>query len=137
MFGKSREEQVKGGQFGPLANTIGKDTTIEGQITTEGNLRIDGKVKGMITSKAKVVIGPSGVVDGDLYCVSADISGTVNGKMQVEEVVQLKSTAVANGDIVTDKIIVEANARILGGIDVGGLKNANKEENKIFQREAV
>ena len=137
MFGKPRDENMRNTPIGPLANTIGKDTVIEGEIKTEGNLRIDGRVKGIVNSKAKVVIGPSGVLDGDLYCKSADIAGTVNGKMQVSEIVQLKSSSTANGDIVTGKIIVEADAKILGGLDVGGLKQASSGTSTILQKEAV
>lgn len=115
---KSSNESV----MGHLANTIGKDTVLEGQISSPGNLRIDGKVKGVVESKGKVVIGPEGVLEGDLKCQNADVSGIITGSVVVEEMVILKSTASSNGDITTGKIVVEAGAKINGSLDVGGLK---------------
>ena len=138
---KNRDEMHSNLPTGPLANTIGKDTEIEGQIKTTGNLRIDGKVKGVVNSKSKVVVGPSGFIDGDLYCQSADIAGTVNGKIHVEEIVHLKSTATANGDVMTKKIVVEDGAKILGMLDVGGLNKSTTSstsgETSVLTKEAV
>ena len=61
-------------------NTIGAGTSIEGQIKCDGDIRIDGNVKGTVTSKAKIVVGPTGVIEGDLICENADVSGKVKVK---------------------------------------------------------
>ena len=67
----------KKGQFitSPVINLIGQGTSIKGDIRSEGDLRIDGKVTGTIRSKAKIVIGNTGIIDGDVNCQNADISG--------------------------------------------------------------
>lgn len=112
-------------------NIIGQGTTIEGQINAAGDLRIDGTIIGSVTSKAKVVIGSTGQVQGDVVCQNADISGTVKGKTTVGELLFLKSTARINGDIITGKLVVEVGASFSGNCHMGPLikdiKNVDKQ----------
>jgi len=70
-------------------NIIGAGTVIEGEIKSNGDVRIDGTIRGSVTSKAKVVIGATGVVEGDVFCQSADISGAIKGKTTVSEMLFL------------------------------------------------
>jgi cytoskeletal protein CcmA (bactofilin family) len=95
-------------------NIIGLGTTINGDIESNGDIRIDGTVKGTITSKAKVVIGKSSVIDGDVEAQNADISGKVNGKLSVAQTLLLKPTSFINGDIVVNKLVVESGAEFNG-----------------------
>lgn len=66
-------------------NIIGQGTSIQGEIVCDGDIRIDGMVKGTVTSKAKIVIGVTGSVDGDIICDNADISGKIFGTVEVDE----------------------------------------------------
>ncbi|MEY3343279.1 MAG: hypothetical protein RL090_963 [Bacteroidota bacterium] len=119
-----------GEQSGSI-NIIGQGTTIEGQINAAGDLRIDGTIIGSVTSKAKVVIGSTGQVQGDVVCQNADISGTIKGKTTVGELLFLKSTARINGDIITGKLVVEVGASFSGNCHMGPLikdiKNVDKQ----------
>ena len=67
-------------------NIIGAGTVIEGEIKATGDVRIDGTIRGSVSSKAKVVIGTTGQVEGDVVCQNADISGTIKGKTTVAEI---------------------------------------------------
>lgn len=100
-------------------NLIGAGTVIEGEVKSNGDIRIDGTIVGSVSSKAKVVIGNSGVINGDVVCQNADISGTVKGKTSVSELLFLKSSARINGDIVTGKLVVEAGASFTGSCNMG------------------
>jgi cytoskeletal protein CcmA (bactofilin family) len=100
-------------------NLIGAGTVIEGEIKCNGDIRIDGTINGSITSKAKVVIGSTGVIEGDVSCQNADISGTIKGKINVSELLFLKSTTKITGDIVTGKLIVESGASFTGSCNMG------------------
>lgn len=102
-------------------NLVGVGTVIEGEIKSNGDIRVDGTVHGSVISKAKVVIGPTGIVEGDIVGQSADISGTIKGKSTVIEMLFLKSTAKINGDITTGKLIVEAGANFTGSCNMGPL----------------
>lgn len=100
-------------------NMIAQGTVIEGEIKSSGDLRIDGTVKGSVISKAKVVVGATGLIQGDVFAQNADISGTVMGKSTVNETTFLKNTAKVNGDIITSKLVVEVGASFTGNCNMG------------------
>jgi cytoskeletal protein CcmA (bactofilin family) len=95
-------------------NIIGAGTEIQGDITTTGDIRIDGKLTGNFSSNQKLVIGQSGVIEGNIKCKDCDISGKVNGNLHLSELLTLKSTADVTGDIVTNKILIEIDAQFSG-----------------------
>ena len=100
-------------------NIIGHGTNIEGEVNSNGDIRIDGSVKGSVTTKSKLVIGTSGSVDGDVFCQNADISGSIKGKATVNEMLFLKSNGRINGDINTGKLVVEVGASFTGNCNMG------------------
>jgi cytoskeletal protein CcmA (bactofilin family) len=102
-------------------NLIGAGTVIEGDITTNGDMRIDGALTGSINVKGKLVIGASGSVEGEIICQNADISGTLKGKIGVAELLSLKASAKLTGDIITNKIAVEPGATFSGSCSMGGV----------------
>ena len=120
-------------------NLIGAGTTIEGDIKSSGDIRVDGTVLGSVQSKAKVVLGSTGLVDGDINCQNADISGTIKGKTVVSELLFLKSTARVTGDIVTGKLVVEVGATFTGSCNMGpvikDMKYGEKPSVPVLQQE--
>ncbi|ASB51095.1 cell shape determination protein CcmA [Alkalitalea saponilacus] len=116
-----------------LPNMIGPGTKIVGNIETNGDIRIDGNIEGNIDSKGKVVIGNNGFVKGEISCNNAEVSGTLNGKMSVLELLSLKATCKVNGDIKSGKLSIEPGALFSGTCAMGG-SNINpspaKEEKK-------
>lgn len=108
-------------------NVIVNGSRVLGDMIIESNLRIDGEIKGNVTSTAKVVIGKSGIITGDLVCNDADIEGSVTGKLKVENLLSLKSTASINGEISTAKIEIEEGAQFSGNIKMSNHKAPAKE----------
>lgn len=111
-------------------NIVGAGTVINGDITSGGDIRIDGTVKGTVISKAKVVIGASSVIDGDIEAQNADISGKVNGKLTVSETLYLKPTAYINGDIMVNKLVVESGAEFNGKCNMLSTQRIPATENR-------
>jgi cytoskeletal protein CcmA (bactofilin family) len=111
-------------------NLIGAGTVIEGELKSNGDIRVDGSIFGSITSKAKVVLGTTGVVEGDITCQNADISGLVKGKAIIADLLFLKSTAKIVGDIVTSKLVVEAGATFTGSCNMGPVIKDMKQNDK-------
>ncbi|HHZ65207.1 MAG TPA: polymer-forming cytoskeletal protein [Flavobacteriales bacterium] len=105
----------------PSVNLIGAGTVIKGNIKSEGDIRIDGSLKGTIISKGKVVVGSTGEVEGEICCEYADISGTVKIKITVSEVLLLKPTAKLTGDIITNKLAIESGATFSGTCSMGAI----------------
>jgi cytoskeletal protein CcmA (bactofilin family) len=112
----------------PSVNIIGAGTIIEGDITTNGDMRIDGSLTGTINVKGKLVVGASGAVEGEIICQNADISGTIKGKIGVAELLALKSSSKLTGDIITNKIAIEPGATFSGSCSMGGIVKDIKGE---------
>lgn len=116
MFGsKNKDNNVKKSgaiTSGPShsLNTLVQGTSVEGTIRCESDIRIDGTVKGSLDCKAKVIIGPQGLVDGDVICKNAVIEGRFEGTLQVAELLNVRESAQVNGDIKTNKLIVQSGA---------------------------
>lgn len=121
-------------------NLIAAGTSIEGEIKSNGDIRVDGHIKGSVFSKAKVVIGSTGVVDGDIVCQNADISGTIKGITTVSEMTFLKATAKINGDINTGKLVVEVGASFTGNCNMGpmvkDIKHVERNEQHLKEKTA-
>ncbi|HHS95777.1 MAG TPA: polymer-forming cytoskeletal protein [Phaeodactylibacter sp.] len=91
-------------------NTLVHGTTVEGAIKTQSDIRVDGIIKGSLHCKAKVIIGPTGYVDGEIRCVNAVIEGKFEGTLHVTELLNIRETAKVNGDVKTNKLIVQSGA---------------------------
>ena len=99
---------------------VGAGTTITGNIESNGDIRIDGVLKGNLKAKSKIIIGAEGVVEGDIEGQHADIMGRVTGKIRVQDLLYLHGTTVLNGDIYAGKLQIEPTAVFNGKCNMGG-----------------
>lgn len=107
---KQKEENTNGG----LHNTLAAGTTVKGNITTEADFRLDGRIEGDVDCSGKIVIGPKGNVTGNIVSANAEILGEVEGSIHVSAKLILKATAVIKGDIFAQTLEIEPNARFNG-----------------------
>ena len=91
-------------------NRIVEGTTIVGDLVSLADFRLDGELKGNFSCKGKIVIGPAGVVIGNIVCKNADIEGRFEGKIQVTEILNIKAKAIIRGEVVCAKLSVEPGA---------------------------
>jgi len=134
MFNKQNKPE---GPATPASiNLIGNGTTINGDITSNGDVRIDGVLTGNISITGKLVVGASGRVEGKVNCQNADISGEISGTVNVSELLMLKSTAKILGDIVTGKLSVEPNAIFTGTCKMGTVVKPISQSNEPAEKTA-
>lgn len=95
-------------------NVIAKGTLIQGDLSCEGDIRIDGEVKGTIRSQSKVMVGGEGFVDGDVECVQAEVLGRVKGSLKVQDHLYLRGSARMEGDVLTTHFEMEPSVRFNG-----------------------
>jgi len=149
MFNNSSDKTKIVEKTTESTSNIGKGATITGDIETLGNIRVEGTVQGNITSKSKIAQGPSSFVEGKVLAQNAEIEGEIKGSVEVAELLILRPTATIDGDITTNKLIVESGASFNGtckmGITIkeiliGEEKDATKgpqppkKEEKIFEK---
>ena len=96
------------------ASIIASGTTLKGDITSNGDIRIDGSLQGNIHCTAKVVIGANGSVEGDISGHTADIMGKVTGTIKVKDLLQLKGGSQVNGNLHAGKLQIEPSANFNG-----------------------
>lgn len=102
------------------ANTIiGAGTIITGDVESKGDIRIDGTLIGNLSAKAKILIGPEGVVEGDIDGIQADVLGKVAGKIVVKDQLLLRGKATLNGDIYAGKLQIDPTATFNGHCYMG------------------
>ena len=102
-------------------NRIVEGTSITGDITTLADFRLDGKLIGNFTSEGKIVVGPSGEVQGDIVCKNVDIEGIFTGKLIAEEMLSVKSTAHIKGQVIVNKLSVEPGAKFEASCEMRNL----------------
>jgi cytoskeletal protein CcmA (bactofilin family) len=95
-------------------NLISFGTEIIGDIKSNGDIRIDGSLTGNLSIKGKVVIGPSGKISGEVFCKNSEVSGFIEGKITVEQLLSLKASSKILGDISTSKLSIEPGAKFSG-----------------------
>lgn len=126
-----QQERVNGGS----ATLVGAGTTLKGDITSQGDLRIDGTVIGNITSAAKIVVGSSGIVEGDIKGNQADITGRVSGTIRTVELLQLRGDCVVKGNLFAGKLQLEPSATFNGECHMGAniVEMNNNEQQAIIK----
>ena len=100
-------------------NIIGEGSVLKGNLNSSGNVRLEGKVIGDLSSSSKVACGETSIVDGNVMAENAEIAGKVTGKVTVSELLILKSTASIHGDISTSNLIIESGANFNGACSMG------------------
>ena len=121
-FNISNNKQMQQHRESNQIDIIEKTTRITGNITSQADFRIDGKVEGTITTTGRVVVGEEGVVEGKITCENSDIAGTIKGDLDISGILSLKSSARIEGEVVAGKLAVESGANVDASISMKGAK---------------
>ena len=100
-------------------NRIVEGTTFEGNIRSESNMRIDGTFEGDIATKGRIVVGPKGIIKGNVTCNHCEVEGVMEGQIEVKELMALKSSAKVAGQVYYGQLSVEAGAQPVGTFHMG------------------
>ncbi len=93
---------------------ISAGTSVKGEITTPGDLRIDGSFEGTVRSEGRVVVGEKATVKGNIFCQNMDFCGTMTGNFYVKDTLSLKSGCKVDGDLHIKRLQVELDAQFNG-----------------------
>ncbi|MFN0728413.1 bactofilin family protein [Polaribacter gochangensis] len=120
-------------------NILAKHTKIVGDLSSEGDFRIDGILEGTLETKGRVIIGLEGSVQGKVLCDNADIEGKFSGELKVNKMLTIKASASISGEVVLGKLSVEPGAAFNASCTMkGALKelNANEQQSKSEEKTA-
>ena len=140
MFGNTKNDQ-KAKTNGLItsassssSNSLIQGTNIEGSIKADKDIRIDGSLRGNLTCKGKVIIGPTGFISGDVQCENAVIEGRFEGVLLVTDILHVKETAKVEGDVTTQKLVVQPgsvfNVKCKMGSQSGSSRKVSLDEDE-------
>ncbi len=120
-------------------NIIGIGTKINGDVNSNGDIRVDGSLTGKLITKGKVVIGETGKVKGEINCKNSDVEGSIEGKITVSQLLSLKAKARIHGDIVATKLAIEPGCQFTGNCDMNVISSGHEErgETEKTEKQAV
>jgi cytoskeletal protein CcmA (bactofilin family) len=101
-----------------MANVIGSSVVIDGEISGDEDLVIQGTVKGKITLKESLFVEGSGVVEADIVTRNVEVSGSVTGNINASDKVELKTDGRMVGDIKAPRILIADGATFKGNVDM-------------------
>ena len=125
---KTNNQEYKSGKPRTMErNVIAKNSTFVGEITSDGDFRIDGILEGTLKTKGKVIIGVDGFIKGTIEATNAEIEGKFSGQLSIANILTIKVTANISGDIVVGKLSIEPGATFNASCAMkGALKELNK-----------
>ena len=125
---KTNNQEYKSGKSRTMErNVIAKNSTFVGEITSDGDFRVDGILEGTLKTKGKVIIGVDGFIKGTIEATNAEIEGKFSGQLSIANILTIKATANISGDIVVGKLSIEPGATFNASCSMkGALKELNK-----------
>lgn len=119
-------------------NRIVEGTTFVGSIQCDSNIRIDGVFEGELTTSGRLVVGATGRLNGQVKCAACEIEGKVEGLLQVEELLALKSESKVHGEIFYGQLSVESGAQATGALHlISNVKEMRRGESSAAKAAAV
>lgn len=135
MFKKSQDEQrtvdmkdrpqVASGSNDGVISIVGSGMKVNGDVETEGTIRIEGRVEGTVRAGKAVVVGKDGRIKGDIFTQDAVVGGEVNGTIVAESRIELQATCVVEGEIRARRIQLDEGGRVNGKVHTGEVKAAS------------
>lgn len=131
MFNKEKNTATPERLNGKSATLVSAGTTLTGDLKSDNDLRIDGTINGNVICAAKIIIGATGIVEGNIDGVNADVCGKVVGNIAVKELLQLRDQSNVTGNISAAKLQIEPTATFNGQchmVSAAGVVQKKKNE---------
>jgi cytoskeletal protein CcmA (bactofilin family) len=119
LFPAQQEKPRNQAQREPGLSIIAAGMRVEGELISDGVVKIEGTLVGTVRAEQQVLVARGGVVDGDIYTREAVVGGEVRGGIFADERVEVQATSVVQGDIATQRITVQEGGEVNGHIKMG------------------
>lgn len=112
-----------------IETIIGASVTLNGDLKTEGSVRVDGKFEGTIETHGDVIVGEKGKVSASIKSRHLLVAGQVKGNIHTSGKLEINNSGKLFGDVVVENIVIEDGALFQGNCTMNG-KNVNGKEKK-------
>lgn len=147
MFGNTKNDQktktngLITSASSSSSNSLIQGTNIEGSIQADKDIRIDGSLRGNLSCKGKVIIGPTGFISGEVQCENAVIEGRFEGVLLVTDILHVKESAKVEGDVTTQKLVVQPgsvfNVKCKMGSQGSSARKVSLDEDEVVEMDSV
>jgi cytoskeletal protein CcmA (bactofilin family) len=108
------------------STVIGKSVSIRGELSASEDLYLDGEIQGTVSLPGnRLTIGPNSRVQADINVRDVIVFGRLEGNIRAGGRVELRQSAVMQGDITASRLSIEENASVKGRIEITGAANAS------------
>jgi len=108
MLGKKDMDDFE--KSGDLNTIIGKGSAVDGTLKVQSSLRVDGRIKGQVSTTDSLVIGKDGEIEGEIRVKNAIVGGKIKGKIFASGKVVLESKSSFYGELKTSKLVIDEGA---------------------------
>jgi cytoskeletal protein CcmA (bactofilin family) len=100
---------------------IGKSVSIRGELTGSEDLFLDGQFDGTVTlTGSRLTVGPNARVVGDINVRDIIVFGRIEGNVHASGRIELRQSAVVQGDIFAARLSIEESATVRGRVELSG-----------------
>jgi cytoskeletal protein CcmA (bactofilin family) len=110
--------KIKGLTAEDLNGFMDVGTEFHGELRFRNTFRIDGKLRGRIVSENTLIVGESGEVDAEIECGVVSIRGTVSGRIQGRERIELLAGSKVQATLVSPRLVIEEGAFFQGDCEM-------------------
>lgn len=120
----------------PAETVVGPSVKIQGDLNSEGNVKVEGQVTGKIKTSQSVFVNPGAIIAADILAGNAIIGGEIQGNLKISGHLILQSTAKIAGDITCAVLRVEDGALFSGKCNMNsGSGNGNGKKSAMTELE--
>lgn len=123
IFSSGRERARPAQGRGPVRDNnlsvVAPGMRIVGELTTDGVVKVEGKIEGNIRARQQILVAKGGIVEGDLHTREAIVGGKVVGSIFAQERVEVQRGSAVNGDITAQRILVQEGGEVNGHLRIG------------------
>ena len=101
-------------RYGKIRSALGPGTVIQGRLSFDAVVRIDGKLQGEVFSSKPLIVGPTGQIDAQIEVASLVVLGLVKGKVKATEKIEVWADGRLEADVATPSITIEEGAVFSG-----------------------
>lgn len=111
---------------------LGKGSRVEGKLTFEGSVKIDGYVEGEIQAQQSVIVGETAVINAQINADTVVVKGKITGDITARKQVELRGPAKLTGNITTPSLVIHEGVLFEGHCSMGGAESkAEKTDRKV------
>lgn len=115
----SSSDAPAGGDRGRAQAQIGKSLKINGTISGQEDLYVDGQIEGTVElEENSLTVGPNGTISADVTAREITVLGRLTGNVHAGERIDIRKTGSLEGDLATSRIVIEDGAVFRGSIDI-------------------